>query len=237
MTKILKTINERCLTSFTIAVVKIYTIGALIIIAGGLLLLYFGSAQIGFDAIAIGFSIIALAFASISGMQMFALTHLNFDEKMAMMTGYKNTINELQDRKEKIGNKINNWEDIEDLMNNNRWKEITDLINERQNTEEIIGYTIERCKYDLLALSHLRYWAERKVKEDLINNYVVKIIDAVQIKDTCDNNREKICGLIEISLKITPLIDFRHFKIASTYQELKGMHEKICSHTREVILG
>ncbi|NQE44682.1 hypothetical protein C5S31_01500 [ANME-1 cluster archaeon GoMg2] len=40
MTKILKTIKERFLTPFTIVVVNIYTIGALIIIAGGVYYYY-----------------------------------------------------------------------------------------------------------------------------------------------------------------------------------------------------
>jgi hypothetical protein len=184
--KTIEAIEERYSTPVVIALVNLYTFGALIIIAGGIVLIILRRPDIGgMDAITFGFSILALGFASLSGIQMRALTHLNFDEKMAMMVIHNTRI---------IG--------ID-----------TEKPSERSDNLDSI---LDRCKYDLQALSHLRYWAKREEKEDLIDNYVVEIINNAQRKDTCKNNRKKLCELIEISLKIVP----KHHKLGTIREEI-----------------
>lgn len=186
MIKILKTIEERYATPVMIVLVQLYTIGALIIIACGIVLLYLRRPDIGgMDTIVFGFSILALGFASLSGMQMRALTHLNFDGKMAMMIDYNTRIIGMDT--EKPSERYDNLDNI-----------------------------LDQCKYDLRALSHLRYWAKREEKEDLIDNYVVEIINNALRKDTCKNSRKKICELIESSLKIIP----KHHKLGTIREEI-----------------
>ena len=200
MTKILKIIIGRSAPKLEISIYKLYPYGGLITMIGGVLLITFGEDQKGFGAIAMGFSIIALGYASLSGRQILALTHLNFDEKMAMMEKYYDAVTMIDTEKSPRG------------------------------TYDL-GRVLDECKYDLRAVCHLRYLASAKVKEDLIKNHVVKIIKDAEIKDTCNNNREKICELIKICLEIAPLIDLRRFKICSTYQELESINERLCSHT------
>ena len=186
MIKIHKTIEER-FAPVAIAFVTYYIriFGALIIIFG-IILLYSRRPDIGsMETIAVGFSILALGFAYLSEMQMRALTHLNFDGKMAMMIDYNTRI---------IGMDTEKPSERYDKLDN----------------------ILDQCKYDLRALSHLRYWAKREEKEDLIDNYVVEIINNALRKDTCKNSRKKICELIEISLKIIP----KHHKLGTIREEI-----------------
>jgi hypothetical protein len=180
--------------------------------------------EISFGAIAVGISLIALGMSISSEQKMKALTNLNFDEKMAMMTDYEKTLKDMKVERDKIEDIINNKKEIEkiqnerskemdDMIKNKRWQEqCGDIRNKDWLTLEYrrdkkIGEDtegiIERCKYDLSAISHLRTWATSEKKKDLIE-CVINVIKSAKSIDTCKNNRKKICELIEISLKIAP---------------------------------
>lgn len=121
----------------------------------------------------IGISLMALALSRKSTYQMHALTALNFDEKMAMMTDYKKRIAGIETEKPS--------ESLDDL-----------------------GYVLDKCNYDLRAISHLRWWANSNDRKKLIEEYVIPIINDAQRNDTCKNNRKIICGIIENALKVDP---------------------------------
>jgi len=91
-----------------------------------------------------------------------------------------------------------------------------------------LGQILDECKYDLLALSSITDWASSKNRKKLIDDYVIKIIETSLEKDSCNNNREKICGSVKTSLEITLWSDFRTFRIASSYRKLKNIHEQMC---------
>jgi ribosomal protein L30E len=91
-----------------------------------------------------------------------------------------------------------------------------------------LGQIVDECNYDLLALSSITDWASSKNRKKLIDDYVIKIIETSLEKDSCNNNRGKICGLVKTSLEITLWFDFRTFRSASSYRKLKNIHEQMC---------
>lgn len=195
-------------------------IGAFFTVFLGIFLIYIQQSFIsGFDVIVFAISIVAIAMASISGSQIVALADLNFDEKMAMMTDYKNDLFVLKEKRENIENKLENLEEF-------TLEYVGSLLIARKNIEVYIGSILERCIYDLTAISHLRLWVKFGKRKDLLDNYIIKIIETAWMDDASNDNKRKIRELIEISLKITPYIDFFHLKWDSTYQRLKEFREK-----------
>ena len=183
---------------------------ALLMIVGIGMAVYFNIA-IGVSIIAICITIIAIGIAHSSEKKMKALTALNFDEKMAMMSDYKTSIDNWKERGD--ANAIKN--------------------NKRQERKDIEGI-VDRCKYDLSAISHLIPWAEDKDKEKLINNYVIKIIES-----NIENYQEKykdpdreeylknICDMINIAFKI----DSNNMGLRT---KIKKFEEEECSHSNRM---
>jgi uncharacterized protein YaaR (DUF327 family) len=70
-----------------------------------------------------------------------------------------------------------------------------------KNSPDDLEYVLDRVECDLRALSNWKQWALLEKQKDLINNYVIKIIKNAYSKDTCNNNRKKICNIIDICLE------------------------------------
>jgi len=129
---------------------------------------------------AIGFAAIIFGAASIlSEQRMIPLTKLNFDEKMAMMIGYRGTLEDMKlemDKENVSDNKIG-------------WK---------------VELVIERCKYDLRAIDHLIPWAKNKEKEELIK-FIIDIIEGYREckkLDETEKYSENICDPIFRTLNL-----------------------------------
>lgn len=88
-----------------------------------------------------------------------------------------------------------------------------------KNFSEDFEYVLDRVECDLRALSNWKIWARPKKQEDLINNYVIKIINNALSADTCKNNRKEICKLMQVSLKIAP-----------NHKKLIELKEENCAH-------
>ncbi len=73
-----------------------------------------------------------------------------------------------------------------------------------KNSSDDLEYVLDRVECDLRAVSNWKIWALPEKQEDLIDNYVIKIIKNAHSKDTCKNNRKEICDLIDVGLKIIP---------------------------------
>ena len=73
-----------------------------------------------------------------------------------------------------------------------------------KNFSDDFEYVLDRVECDLRALSNWKIWALPEKQEDLINNYVIKIINNALSADTCKNNRKEICKLMQVSLEIAP---------------------------------
>lgn len=183
-----------------------------------------GTIAFGVTVVAIGISMIGIIISLSSDIRMKALTNLNFDEKMAMMATYKNTIADMKDEKIKIEDIKKNKERIENMINNEKSIELYSLIEDKKwiNQRDIIkngdwlglkqrenklekdmSLMIERCGYDLSAISNLKTWATEEKKVELIVR-VIGVITSAKAIDTCGNNREGICKMIKISLEIDP---------------------------------
>jgi len=223
MVNIPKIMQERYVTPVLIGLIKLYTTGALFLIAGGIALIVLRHPD-GMDTIAVGFSILALGLTSLSGIQMFALTRLNFDEKMAMMTEYKHNFENMKDEKNKLEDIFKNRQIIENMVKNEKMVELNSMIENKKwinlrgiiitcnwlalkdydnGLEKDFERVIERCGYDLSAISNLKYWAKKEKKGELITK-VIGVITSANAIDTCGNNREGRCKIIKFGLEIDP---------------------------------
>lgn len=99
------------------------------------------------------------------------------------------------------------------------------IIHKGNFEKTMLETVIERCKYDLRAMSHLIHWAKNEPtaedKEKLIK-YVIDIIEGYQGCKKCDENEKyskNICDIIEISLEIVP-----------DHKKLINLKKEMCSY-------
>lgn len=181
------------------------------IIVGRWLSLYISNEaiiSIAFSLIAIVISLIAFNISLSSEQKMKALTKLNFDEKMAMMTGYRTEITYFKKKRDMLAERIKN--------------------NELVNLGDAISAAVDRYKYDLRAISHLIPWAEKGDKEKLIEEYAIEIIEnSIEIyQKKYGGGHEKdflknICAMINSAFDIDSNIWGKSTKI-------KAFKKKVC---------
>ncbi|HUV02070.1 MAG TPA: hypothetical protein VMW67_01245 [Desulfobacteria bacterium] len=102
--------------------------------------------------IALGASILAIGLSISSGIKTKALTSLNFDEKMAMMTGYEKILKNLKVERDKIEDIIRNRQEINNKINNNESEELDDMIKNKKWVDQKDMIILQ----DWLKLEHIK---------------------------------------------------------------------------------